>query len=237
MKVPATPSNQCMFWGRRNNGNILKYMSPSSYKHFWGLGEVQERWGILDVSLSRLKAQRSWVGALQSVSSAARGRLVEAGSFFRRYLRTLQAQLWGYWAFDVPTSTGWAGRHLDFCKTHSKLEATQQPSSKSPQQSWEAQQHNWMCSQVTAIFLLVCMSTGTTYTSCWLPPPALITNCVSAVGLPVGSWGKTWSLAASHPTFYPQAAGTLMNTRGLVELGSCGGAESLHSLSLCTFVC
>lgn len=147
---------------------------------------------------------------------------------FSSCLRILQAQLWAYWGFWCPHQYRLGWQALTFCKTHSKLEATQQPSSRSPQQSWEAEQHNWACSQVTAMFLLVCMSTGIIYASCWLPPPALIANCVSAVGLRVGSWGKTFGLAASNPTFYPQAAGALVNTGGLVELGFCGLTESLH---------
>lgn len=207
MKVPASPSNQCMFCGRRNNGNLLRCMLPSNYKHFWGLEEVQKKWGITD--MKRLKAERSREGALHSLSSA--DRLLETRRF--SFLRTLQAQLWGYWDFWCPYQYRLEWQALTFRKTHSNPEAALQPSSKDPQQSWEAPQHHWTCSQVTDIFLLVCISTGIIYVSCWLPAPAFITNCVSAMGLPVGSGGKACSLAASHPTFYPQAAGAFVNTR------------------------
>lgn len=181
--------------------------------------------------------QRDQVGALQSSSPAARGKLVEAWSFFQQLSQDTAdpaLRLLGFWCSQCRLGC----QALRFCKTQSKLEAPPQPNSKSPQQSWEAEQHNWMCSQVTAIFLLVCMSTGIIYASCWLLPPAFITNSVSAMGLTVGSWGKTCSLAASHLTFYPQAAGALENTgawwswASVVWLKVCTG-----SLSSCSFVC
>lgn len=52
----------------------------------------------------------------------------------------------------------------------------------------------------------------------------------------MGSQGKISSPAASHPTFYPQADGALVNSEGLVQLGS-GLTESLHGQFILKHIC
>lgn len=143
--LPLHPTNACSV-----GGEIMEIYSDACCQVIISISEVQKKWGILD--MKRLKAERSREGALHSLSSAARRGLIETRRFFSSCLRTLQAQLWGYWDFWCPYQYRLEWQALRFCKTHSNPEAALQPSSKGPQQSWEAQQHNWTCSQVTAIF-------------------------------------------------------------------------------------
>lgn len=131
---------------------------------------------------------------------------------------------------------GW--QSLTCHKMRSKLEATQHPSSKSPQQTQEEQQRKRTCSWLTAIFLLLCLSIDIVYTFCWLPSPVIITDRVSAMGLLVGSQGKTCSFSASHPTFYPPGCWSPCEQPGLGGAGLvCGLTENLPRQFILMRIC